>query len=260
MDRADRRRQAKRDVEITVRGVDPKDRHPDQTAAIARLSYELLETAKQTGDIDPLLAFLHAKVNATIGDLADIPIACGKGCSHCCHGSWSSVTAPELIYVAKVVRRRGESAISRVIEAEKLTEALVFGGPRWVACPMLVDDACSIYEHRPMVCRLVTSSDASICARSCRNITNETIPVPPLYVSGRMYYAFALACALKHADRSTVHYEFNAGLKRALERSDCEAAWLAGEDVFAGVRQDPGDIFGNPMATQLFDIAFPAAT
>jgi len=58
----------------------------------------LLERAKRDQDIDPPVKYLHAKVDATLQGMKDIPIACRMGCSHCCH-AWVSATAPEVLTV-----------------------------------------------------------------------------------------------------------------------------------------------------------------
>jgi hypothetical protein len=103
---------------------------------------------------------------------------------------------------------------------------------------------------------MAVSSDAEICARSYRNVTNEDIPTPILYLMGRGAYSMAFGCALRRAGLPVHAYEFNAGLARALERADAEGAWLAGEDIFSDVRRDPGDIFLDRRARMMYGLAF----
>ena len=46
-------------------------------------------------------------------------------------------------------------------------------------------------------------------------------------------------------------------MRAALARPDAEAAWLAGEDVFADIPRDPGsDPFTLPSNVRLYDEAF----
>src|SRR6202051_2196360 len=231
MSRAERRRQAREDEKRLVRGIDPESTDPQLTAAMSRLLHSLFETAKRTGNIDPPVKFLHSRVDATVRGLRDVPIACRKGCSHCCH-IWVSATAPEILSISKILRRRGRSAISKVHAAHTETRDYEFDvrDEHPFPCPMLDNNMCSIYEFRPKACRLAASADASICARSYLNVTNEDIPTPMIYLVSRSAYAVALASALRYSQLPFHAYEFNSGLARALERSDAEQAWLSGED------------------------------
>lgn len=43
-------------------------------------------------------------------------------------------------------------------------------------CPFLVNDACSIYEARPMACRLLLNLDDD--ALLCQSIPGQAVPVP----------------------------------------------------------------------------------
>jgi hypothetical protein len=106
-------------------------------------------------------------------------------------------------------------------------------------CPMLQDNSCTIYEHRPKACRQAASTDASICARSHRDLSQEAIPTPGAYVGSRAAYAMALHAALAQSAFEDASYEFNAALVRVLDTPDAEQRWLAGEDIFAGVPREP---------------------
>src|SRR5579871_4073796 len=244
MNRMDRRRQAKSDSKLLSRGIDPTTNSPQPTAAMARLIFSLIETAKRTSNISPAIEFLYGRIDATLRGLADVPVACKRGCSHCCY-IWVSATAPEILHIAKQIRPRGAEVVAKVIATNGLTKDFEFDvrDQHPTPCPLLVEDACSIYPHRPKSCRLASSADAEICARSYRNLTDEGIPTPVVYLLARTCYSTAFACALRHAGLPTRAYEFNAGLARALELDEPERAWLSGEDIFADVRRDPADIF-----------------
>lgn len=63
-----------------------------------------------------------------------------------------SVFAVEAAAVREAVEALPESLRARLEhQAHKVLEAESPGEP--VACPMLVDDRCSIYESRPLICR-----------------------------------------------------------------------------------------------------------
>ncbi len=259
---AARWRQAQSDEKLIARGIDPKSTDPEPTAAMARRLHALFETAKQNGNVDPPVKFLHAKVEQTIQDFGElfggVPLACKKGCSHCCR-VWISATAPEVLSIAKMVKSGEGDVIDRLATAHSHTKGLDFTARSRnpYPCPMLEHDLCSIYESRPQVCRLGASGDAQICARVFRNLSNEAIPTPHVYLMGKSAYSIALAIALKRSRLPHEAYELNAALVRALETEDAERVWLSGEDIFADVMRDPVDICANSRDAQLmFEHAF----
>lgn len=185
INRADRR-QTKEDEKLLARGIDPeKFDDPGPTAAMARQLYALLERAKKDGTIDPPISFLYSKVDATIRGLRDIPIACRKGCSHCCN-IWVSATGPEVLFIAKRIRDRpGVAEVVRSAHMQTKDFSFDVRDQHPHPCPLLSDDLCSIYDIRPVACRLAASANAEICARSYLNITNEDIPAPLMHLSAR---------------------------------------------------------------------------
>jgi len=79
-------------------------------------------------------------------------VACGKGCSDCCKMN---------ISISRIEARAISSAAGRpfadLTESRRHPDAEFVGVP----CPFLVDDACSIYEHRPIACRKHASFHSS---------------------------------------------------------------------------------------------------
>ena len=259
MDRGERRRQAKDDEKQLARGIDFDVSDANPTAAMMRLLFALVEKARRTGTVDDLVKFLHSRVNASLDRLRDVPVACKKGCSHCCKNIWVSASAPEVLYVATIIRRRGEGAIARVREADAITRQYDFEtrSAHPTPCPMLHENSCSIYEFRPRACRLAFSTDAGICARFFNNLSNEDIPSPVIFNIGRIMYSIALAGALRRANLPYQAYEFNSALVCALGHDDAEKAWLGGEDIFAHAKRDTsGDVFSDDQARMMYDHAF----
>jgi Fe-S-cluster containining protein len=256
LNRKDRRRQSKEDEKLLVRGISPKATDAGPTVAMARQLHALLEKAKEESNLAPVITYLHSKVNSTLSDLRDIPVACKKGCAHCCH-VWVSVTAPEAIYTSRRLRRKDSGVVDRIRAAHLQTKNFHFGtGTRPpMPCPLLSNDLCTIYDFRPIACRFAASENAAICERSYR-LMGEDIPTPLPNLRLRGTYAVALACALRRATLPYAAYELNAALTRALEREDLEAAWLRGEDVFAGVLSEPGDLFQQAPAQTIYQYAF----
>ena len=257
MNRTDRKRQAKLDENQLAGGIDPETNDPALTAAMARQMLRLMETAKRERNIDPPVKFFHAKVEATLS-AGRVPAACGKGCAHCCHTS-VSVIAPEALFIAKQLRKsHGRDLVDGVRAAHLRTRDLDLPArTRFpTPCPLLAGNLCSIYQSRPAVCRFAASASATACERVLRLLAPETIPTPARNVRGRVVYEIAVCIALMEAGLPHRHYEFNAALQRALERDDAEAAWLAGEDIFAGIRQDPNDTASTPNAQAMRRYAF----
>jgi Fe-S-cluster containining protein len=170
-----------------------------------------------------------------------------------------SATAPEVLFIAKALRRQRNTATAeRINSAHASTKEFDFyaRGRHPHPCPLLEAELCSVYAIRPRACRFAASADAAVCARSYRDLANEDIPTPLKHLLARNAYAIALAIALKHAQLPYHLYEFNAALARAIERDDAEREWLAGEDVFADVRRDPNDVFSESPAYLMYSHAF----
>lgn len=253
---AARWRQLQNDKRTIQVGINPESQNIEVPAAATRAISALFIEAKRTGNIDPPVSLLHGTIDTTVRGLSDIPIACKKGCSHCCH-IWVSVSAPEALYIAKLLKERGETAIAKVRLANEHTKGYDFESRNnSYPCPLLDGNTCSIYETRPKACRLASSTDAAICGRSYHNITTEDIPTPVMYMNARGMFATVMATSLKHANLPHYGYEFNAALVRALDTDQAEQRWLAGEDIFADIHRDPADVLGNPQAGLLYENAF----
>jgi hypothetical protein len=256
MNRAERKRQAKLDEKLLQRGINSASQDAEPLAAMARQLHGLLEGAREKGNVDALVRFLHAKVEATLEATRALPVACKKGCSHCCH-SWVSVPAPEVLYIAKRLRA-GMMQRERVAAAFAATrnQDVTARKRNPAPCPILEQDVCSQYEVRPMACRFAASVDAAICLRVFREGSPEAIPGPARNLRGRSAYQIALGVALRAAGLPHAYYEFNAALARALSREDAEAAWLSGEDIFFDVPRDPTDVFAHPQTGMIYTMAF----
>lgn len=143
--------------------------------------------------------------------------------------------------------------------ATKLNESLdQFGGLTFdqrgdlvTPCPALVDKVCSNYLNRPNTCRTAVSVDADVCRRAYVELSGEDIPTPMSATGIRGIFGVALECALIHAGLACEAYELQSALKRTLDDPTVEQRWLAGEDVFAGLPEDP-EPPGDHAARQSF--------
>jgi len=164
------------------------------------------------------------------------PVSCAKGCSACCRGPLVPVTPPEALAILLMVEkmdapRQGEIRSRFVDRAAQLEAAgladefLRRGGSpteeharvnvrRYfelgLMCPFLEEDACSIYEDRPFVCRqhLVTSPK-----ELCVNPLDLPVKLVPMIAApasamlrtasefiGKPQYTVPLVLALEYAE------------------------------------------------------------
>ncbi len=139
--------------------------------------------------------------------LADIPgiaaqgiSACSKpqedgDCSHCCYMGVLVAEADARVIAQATGARMVEPAPDRVLSAEAMAQRTPEEHAAWavdkfkhVPCTFLKDKRCSIYEHRPIACRLHLSVDRDnlMCRKEAENM--EVIP----YFNHGGEYAVAL--------------------------------------------------------------------
>jgi Fe-S-cluster containining protein len=78
-------------------------------------------------------------------------LQCGAGCSGCCQHHLS-VFAVEAAVLTEAIAALPEATQTRIRQqAEDINKREAKGEA--VACPLLVDNLCSVYEARPLICR-----------------------------------------------------------------------------------------------------------
>jgi Fe-S-cluster containining protein len=105
---------------------------------------------------DHVLAGLHAKQPPSR------PLACGNGCSWCCH-LHVDAKAPEIFLIADYVKdilapapEEIDALKQRLTTVAARTEGLDPGRRALakIPCALLVDGRCSVYKVRPLACRV----------------------------------------------------------------------------------------------------------
>ncbi len=83
-------------------------------------------------------------------------ICCRKGCAHCCKNGEFPLSEIEMEYLMSGYEKLPQDKkaeikkkIERLISQAKTNKQLRFRH----ACPFLIDDICSVYEFRPIICR-----------------------------------------------------------------------------------------------------------
>ena len=259
INRADRRRQAKEDEKRVARGLDARLAPQGQIVALIRALDQKLKTSIQRRSVSPLMEFVYSSMSGGARLIRDAPIACGRGCSHCCH-SWVDAGPAEVLFAVKSLPAGQRARVSEAVEHMCVRT----GGKPFekraamvTPCPLLVDHACSVYSSRPIVCRSAVSADAGACRRSYLEASGESIPVPTVWRTLGTGYAVALEAALIHSGLAAKAREWNESLRRALGDPGAEARWLAGEDVFAGLpAASEASTFEAPSWAALYREAF----
>jgi Fe-S-cluster containining protein len=262
MKRAERRRQAREDLRAVARGLDPEAGDGRLVIALMRVLHDLVEESQDSRSIAPLMGFFQNNMRTAIRVAPRHSLACSSGCAHCCH-AWVSARAPEVLFVKRSLPAREREAALTAVEAAYAVTGMLDPDVRagmGTPCPLLVENRCRAYEARPAVCRTAVSEDAELCAKAfAPGASDIGIPAPTFYLTLRRGYSLALAGALKRAGFPAYSYEHNGALRAVLGRTDAEAAWLAGEDVFAGVQPEPrGDPFELPRNRLLYEAAWAA--
>lgn len=119
--------------------------------------------------------------------------ACRKGCSHCCHIA-ALISEVEAKRIGEAIGRKPEKVGAFPPDVPALQDKY-FG----VACTFLKGGRCSIYEVRPLACRLHFSmaDDSFFCSTA---IAPQNSLVPALNLHGVDKALFLVTFGSKHAD------------------------------------------------------------
>ena len=245
-----------------ARGLNPAQPiSSDDMAALMRVLHEKVQTSIRNRSVNPLMDFVYSNLMGGAKFIAHIPVACGKGCSHCCN-LWVEATPPEVLYTVKKMppeqRQQAAEAVERVCSRTAHVTFQDRCGKVNPPCPLLIDHACSVYESRPLVCRTGVSTDADRCRRMFVEGEKDVgIPTLKVWVTLRKSYSTALEGALIRSGLAYHPRDWNVSLRIALSNPDAEARWLAGSDDFsdAPIAPAPGT-FDSPLWRDIYQQAF----
>ncbi len=170
------------------------------------------------------------------------PLACGKGCHHCC---WATVgvIAPDAIYVADELRGRlpKDELDALRVRSGRLSRRLqrMDRGERLAArlpCLLLRDRACSSYHARPLVCRWACSPSLQACLDHLVHRSRSGLEMEDVRYQPTQEVWLGLRAALSDRGLDTSLLSLNSALAIALEDSSAAERYLAGEPVFVAAR------------------------
>jgi Fe-S-cluster containining protein len=189
----------------------------------------------------------HGAIDASLREASppERVIACAKGCAACCHQR-VLCSIPQAISIALDLQMRGADEVATIArDARTLHDKTLaldaYGRLRsGLPCPLLRDDACSIYETRPPACRSLYSFDRAACERYYRAFAfDKPPPNYPIMLDalGQMLLGFGRALDALGLDGGLV--ELGSALAMILEDPGVIDRYLAGERLFAAARPRP---------------------
>jgi Fe-S-cluster containining protein len=173
-------------------------------------------------------------------------LACRAGCAWCCY-LLVSVAPPEALLIAETLRTTLDPAAldevtARVVELDRVSRGLAaqerFNLRR--PCALLVDNRCSIYPVRPILCRGWTSYDAAQCEQALRQAEdNLAVDNNAQIRQAAAEVEQQLLATSREMGLPTEQLELTAALRIALETPDAAVRWARGEDLFRAARETP---------------------
>ena len=204
-----------------------------------------LAQAQQLNDIHWATFRAHERLDSLEQQLfegLEVKVDCKAGCSACCHlakidaraheifalAAWIKENFPEPELAALVARTKAHAeAVSGLSLAEHLRTVR--------ACPMLLDNRCSVHPARPGVCRIGHSTDVSICQRAFENPNdlkargghNADVKASMTAAADGSTFAFLEA----GMDKTT--YDLSSALYEALSNPEALNRWIGGDQAFS---------------------------
>jgi Fe-S-cluster containining protein len=187
-----------------------------------------------TDSAQELAAFCDEAQQIVAGEYAPV-LACQAGCAYCCRKPGVLVTLPELLRLLHHVEGLDAEARSSVVERSSAYVAALDGRSfdvptnDSIPCPLLLNERCSVYDVRPLVCRGYNSTDAAACRRA-HDDGRHGVPIFAPLKDVTDGASVGVVEALAEAGRDEGMFDLGTALHLALT-SRRSAAALAGDTL-----------------------------
>ena len=195
-----------------------------------------LKKAHKPEDFQPIIADYHEMTNLLFDltrEQSGRSIDCCSGCNYCCYLKVDA-KAPEIFAIVAYMRRmftreQIEIALDKArvnattIAPLSAQEHLAAN----IACPLLVEGKCSVYDVRPFACRSFHAQQVQTCKYSYDNPQDlesmgSEIPEVKLALT---YFSSANTAAFQHEGYDSRPYDLNSGLLQAFSNPKSEKRW-----------------------------------
>ncbi len=165
-------------------------------------------------------------------------LACGEGCSYCCH-LHITVKPYELLPIVDHIQKLEaveKSEVENIMRDNcKLVEEATDENLLLInfTCPFLISDSCSIYSIRPTACRIAHSKRSEICKEAFQFPSQQ---IKSEHVVSVLESAFEIEEAFENIYgeyRDVSDYNMNMALCEALEQPQWITRFLSGDEVFS---------------------------
>lgn len=233
---------------------------PSREAARALTADALAEGVDRTSlsRVAADVASYTAEATAIVRDEYRPELHCAAGCAYCCRKPGVLVTIPELMRILDHVDVTfGASSRSTLTErARRYVQQLEGRGfsdacSASIPCPLLVDERCSVYDVRPLVCRGYNSTSADACRRA-HDDPDVLVPIFSLIKDVTDGATVGIAQELKEFGINNALVDLGTALSIALSAGDGFPSRLAAgtaELTVAERREWAEDLWGLVGAT-----------
>jgi len=168
------------------------------------------------------------------------PLACKKGCTHCCHQAVLTDGATTLriaTYIQENFNPADRMLLDmRLIAYEEKVEGMTQSqrSLSQIPCPLLINGSCSVHPVRPLICRSFNSYDAESCKKQIFS-GGSTSDIPSWNIPWLLGIPLdnGLKDALIESGYTEGDLELGLALKAALDHPEAAERYLAGDRLFA---------------------------
>ncbi|NDY72115.1 YkgJ family cysteine cluster protein [Desulfobacter hydrogenophilus] len=187
-----------------------------------------------------VMAYAHDIVDALERSNQSPAVACGPGCSYCCH-SQIHVLPIEALLILSFIHEcfTGEQILLLMDRIEQRLQrtrgqsiGALFSVKSELPCIFLENGMCSIYQVRPFICRAWNSMDSSLC----KKIFNSGKFDDEIESSSARNFVFESSRSLfvdfgNQLKLETVPFEMTRAVFNCLKTTNPLPLWLSGQDI-----------------------------